>query len=164
MTEEETKPLFTTPGLALVVSQIATINPLTLDSSSKVKEAARGMERCGCGCCLVESNGKIIGIVTERDIVRRVAAKGLSLAKTSVKEIMSSPLIVIDPDASIETACKIMAKNGLRRLPVVGEKGLLGIITITDVARALAEKSSYTDILLNAIARKKNTEPSGIYG
>lgn len=151
-----------TPKLAVVVSQIATINPLTLDSNCSVKEAAEGMERCGCGCCLVESKGKIIGIITERDIVRRIAAKGGSFAKTRVKAIMSSPIIVVEPDATIETACAIMAKHGVRRLPVVGGKGLVGIITITDVARALAEKSNYTDMILNAIARK-SPESRGIY-
>lgn len=138
------------------------INPLTLDSKASVEDAAKGMERCGCGCCLVEEKGKIIGIVTERDIVRRVAAKELPLAKTHVKDIMSSPLIAIDPDSSIEEAASVMAKQGVRRLPVVGGNGLVGIITVSDVARALTEKTKYVDILLRAIARQ-NQSPQGLY-
>ncbi len=148
--------------MPLTVSQIAVINSLTLDSDSTVEDAAKGMERCGCGCCLVESKGKIVGIITERDIVRRVAAKGLSLSVTPVKEIMSSPLVVIDPMASIEEAATIMAKESIRRLPVVGSAGFLGIITVSDVARALAERTKYIDMLLRVVARQ-DSPPKGIY-
>jgi CBS domain-containing protein len=150
------------PRLQLTVSEIAVVNPLTLDSECSIKAAAEGMEKCGCGCCLVEKGGKVVGIITERDIVRRVVAKGLSLTKTKVKNIMSSPLIVVSPTTPIEEASKIMADRNVRRLPVVDDKGLKGIITVTDIARALTEKSNYANVVLDALARR-NRPPTGLY-
>ena len=148
--------------LDLRVGQIMTPNPLTIDLNSDVEKAARGMEKCDCGCCLVESRGKIVGIITERDIVRRVAAKGSSLRKTKVKSMMSTPIVVVAPDATIEEALKAMADNKIKRLAVVDDKGLRGIISITDIAKALAEKTGYTSSLLNALARESRP-PEGLY-
>lgn len=144
------------------VKHIMTRNPLTVEASSTLEAAARGMESCGCGCCLVESQGKIVGIITERDIVRRVASKGLSLKRTKVSSVMTTPIIVINHEATVEEALKIMEKHGIRRLPVVDEEGLVGIISITDVARALAEKAGYTNTLINVLARQFR-EPEGVY-
>ncbi len=146
----------------LRVRQVMRTNPLTIEADSGVEETARGMERCQCGCCLVESGGKIVGIVTERDIVRRVAAKGSSLKETKVSSIMSSPIVVVSPDASVEDALKIMAEHKIKRLPVVGDKGLLGLVSMADVAKLVAEKSGRVNSLINALAAKTEP-PEGVY-
>jgi CBS domain-containing protein len=126
--------------LDLRVKDVMTPSPLTLDAGAKIDEAARGTERCDCGCCLVESKGKVVGIVTERKIVRRVAAKGSSFKATKVRAIMSSPIVAVNPETTVEDALKTMANNKLKRLAVVDEKRLVGIASITDIAKALAKK------------------------
>jgi len=148
--------------LDVKVKDIMTKSPLTVDAKSTIDVAARGMENCGCGCCLVESKGKIVGIITERDIVRRLAARGSQIKKTTVRSVMTSPIVVIDPESTVEQALRIMAENKIRRLPVVSDEGLVGIVTIADIAKALAEKSGYTDSLLNALARQ-SPAPKGVY-
>jgi len=148
--------------LDLRVKQVMTRNPLTVDAESTVDVAASGMESCGCGCCLVESRGKIVGIITERDIVRRVSARMSSPKRVKVKSIMTSKLIAIHPDATVEQALQTMAENKIRRLPVVDRKGLVGVVSIVDIAKALAEKSGYTSSLINAIARQ-SPPPEGLY-
>jgi CBS domain-containing protein len=121
--------------LDLRVKDIMTKNPLTVGPDSSVHSAASGMKKCGCGCCLDESRGKIVGIVTERYIVRRVAAKGAAPARVKVKSIMTTKLMAVKPDATVEEAVRIMGENGIRQLPVVGDEGLVGIISVADVAR-----------------------------
>ncbi len=148
--------------LDLRVKDVMTPSPLTLETSAKIEEAARGMERCDCGCCLVESKGKVVGIITERDIVRRVAAKGTSLKATKVRAIMSSPIVVVNPEMTIEDALRTMASNKIKRLAVVDDKGLVGIVSITDIAKALAKKSGQTNLLLDAITRQSRA-PEGVY-
>jgi CBS domain-containing protein len=146
----------------LRVKDVMTPSPLSLEANAKIEEAARGMERCDCGCCLVESKGKVVGIVTERDIVRRVAAKGSSLKTTRVSAIMSSPIVVVSPEATVEDALKTMANNKIKRLAVVDEKGLVGVVSITDIAKALAKKSGRANLLIDAIA-KQSRAPEGVY-
>jgi CBS domain-containing protein len=120
------------------------------------------MERCDCGCCLVESKGKVVGIVTERDIVRRVAAKGSSLKTTRVRAIMSSPIVVVNPETTVEDALRTMANNKIKRLAVVDEKGLVGIVSITDISKALAKKSGQANLLIDAITGQSRA-PEGVY-
>jgi CBS domain-containing protein len=149
-------------ALDLRVKDVMTPSPLSLDANAKIDEAARGMERCDCGCCLVESKGKVVGIVTERDIVRRVAAKGSPLKATKVRAIMSSPIVVVNPETTVEEALKTMANSKIKRLAVVDEKGLVGIVSITDIAKALAKKSGQANLLIDAITRQSRA-PEGIY-
>jgi membrane protein YqaA with SNARE-associated domain len=92
-----------------------------------------------------------VGIVTERDFVRRVIAKNLPF-ETTVSEIMSKPLITIDPDASLREAAGVMVKHNIRRLPVFKGNKLVGIIVVADFARQLDEKI-ITDEILEAMAR-----------
>ena len=87
-----------------------------------------------------------IGIVTERDIVRRVVAKKLPL-DTKVSEIMSTSLITVDPDASLKEAAKLMSSNKIRRLPVLKQNRLVGIIVAADFVRNLGKESIPEEIL-----------------
>jgi CBS domain-containing protein len=140
-----------------------TKEPFLVDLEHTIKETAKEMDRWGYGSVLVESNGKIVGIVTERDLVRRALTKGGGLSRVKVKSIMSSPLITIKPDVCVEDAAKVMLSNKVRRLPVIGEDGLAGVITATDIARSLAEQQQFSDVLLNAMARAEDQQRV-IYG
>ena len=148
----------------LLVKDIMTQNPVTIDSERTVREAAVAMDRSGVSCVLVttkkDDHDKVIGIVTERDLVRRVLTEG-GASDWSVKSIMSFPLIIVDPDATIEEAAKIMERNKVRRLPVVDQAGLAGVVTVSDLAKALAKQLEYSDAVFNAMARV--SAPKGMY-
>ena len=136
------------------VSDLMAKDPIMVDSERSVRETAITMDRAGHGCLLVTADGKIVGIVTERDLVRRALTKGGIISHTKVKNIMSSPLIVVNPEVSIKEAAKVMAHHKVRRLPVVGSNGLTGLITATDIAKYLAKHSEHSSLFFNAIARK----------
>jgi CBS domain-containing protein len=149
----------------LLVKEIMVRDPVTVDSERTVREAALAMDRSGIGCVLVTSRRdgkeKAIGIVTERDLVRRVLTMEGQISDLRVKNIMSSPLIVVDPSATIEEAASIMERNRVRRLPVVNQDGLVGVVTVTDLARALAKQLEYSESVFNAMARVSS--PEGMY-
>ncbi|RLG51368.1 MAG: hypothetical protein DRN99_08660, partial [Thermoproteota archaeon] len=79
-----------------------------------------------------------VGILTERDILTKAIACDLDICKLKVKEIMSSPLIVVKPDITVEDAIKVMAAKGIRRLPVEEEGEIIGIFTAADLVRLVA--------------------------
>jgi CBS domain-containing protein len=87
-----------------------------------------------------------IGIVTERDIVRRVVAKKLPL-DTKISQIMSQSLITVDADASLKEAARLMSSNKIRRLPVLKQNKLVGIVVASDFVRNLGKKSVSEEIL-----------------
>lgn len=112
---------------------------ITANSDFTVKHAVEIMSRCGIGCLLVTEGEKAVGIVTERDILSRVVAEEKNPGKTFVGEIMSTPMIVIGPEASLEDAVKLMFRHRIKKLPVVEERSggtrLVGLVTLTDIAR-----------------------------
>jgi len=88
------------------------------------------------GCLIVMRRGKAVGIITERDLMKRVIVKSKNPKKTQVREIMTKPLIAGQPDMDLEEATKLMFKMKIKKLPVVEGNGkLAGLITLTDVAR-----------------------------
>ena len=110
---------------------------VTVDESVSVAEAAAKISEKGKGCAIVLSRCKPIGMVTERDITYKVVAKGLNPRKVKVGEIMSTPLVEVDPDADLVTAAKIMDEHKIRRLAVVRKGILYGVISALDIARNL---------------------------
>lgn len=138
----------------LRVKDFMSINPLTIDENASVVEAAKAMAERGVGGCLVEREGKVVGIMTERDVVRKVVAKGLNPSKVKVSEIMSRPIVAVEPDTSIEDAVRVMAERRIRRLAVIEKNVLVGIITISDLAKALTIKSDIINGFVKAITRR----------
>jgi len=138
------------------VKDVMAREPMMIEGNRTVKETAIAMDRSGHGCLLVTTGGRVVGIVTERDLVRRALTKGGAMSRSKIRNIMSAPLIVVDPDASIEQAAKVMAHHKVRRLPVVGKEGLTGLITMTDIAKYFAENAENPSPLLNAIARSNS--------
>jgi CBS domain-containing protein len=145
----------------LRVKDLMTKDPIMVDSERSVRETAITMDRSGHGCLLVTAAGKVVGIITERDLVRRALTKGGRMSRTRVKYIMSSPLIVVNPDVTVEEAAKVMAHHRVRRLPVVGANGLTGMISVTDIAKYLAEQSENAPTIFKAMARSR--EKTKIY-
>lgn len=116
---------------------------LTIEPIQSVLQAAILMTEKGEGSIVVMEGGAVKGIVTERDLLFKVTAKHIDPATLKVAEIMSSPLISIDPQASIREATKIMIDNKIRRLAVITDGALVGMISVWDV----------TQSILNTIAR-----------
>src|SRR5579864_520987 len=117
-----------------LVQNIMKHQVITVDSTVSIKDAAKIMEDTGIGCVIVMDQNIAVGILTERDFVRKVAAHGTPLS-TPVKEVMSSPLIVINPDESVWELAEIMKLSRIHKVPVVRESKLVGIVTTTDLTR-----------------------------
>jgi len=141
------------------VKDLMTKDVLTIDANKTVIEAAVLMSQNEVGDLVVMENNTPVGIITERDFVRRVLAVGKS-ANTRVSEVMSTPLKVIDPEAPIKEAARRMVNKGIRRLAVIKDNKLVGIITVTDFARYLGQKT-FSDDILEAIGRSHFPIPEG---
>ncbi len=139
------------------VSEIMTEAPIdTIEQGLNIQHTANIMKERGRGSLVVLDNRRPVGIITERDIVRRVVAEARDIHETRVKDAMSTPLITIGPEATIEVAAKIMYENGIRRLPVVDNDNLVGIVTSTDFVKYMLKEKK--DSMLMAMARFKYLE------
>ena len=123
------------------VKDIMTTDVVSIGVDNSVFEAAEIMSSCELGCLVILDGDVPVGIVTERDFVRRVVAKKLS-GDTKISEIMSKSLITIDPDASIKEAARVMSRNGIRRLPVLKQNRLVGIVVAADFVEILGKSRS----------------------
>ena len=111
----------------------------TISTEASATEASKTMLTDKVGYIIVLDKGRPVGIVTERDLVLRVTALDKSPKETKVSECMSSPLVTIDPDKSIEEAVETMKKHGFRRLPVVKNNIIYGIFTARDLVNHFDE-------------------------
>ena len=114
-----------------------TTSVVITDESASVAEASMNMRKKGAGYAIILRDGKPFGIVTERDVTWKVAGEGLDPKNVKIAEIMSTPLITIDPDVDLIEAAKIMKHHKIRRLAVTREGTLRGVVTAADVARNL---------------------------
>jgi len=120
----------------LRIGQCMSVGVFTLTADSSVSDAAKLMKKTSIGSVIVMQKGKAKGILTERDIVCKVIAKGLDPKKTKLKKIMSKPLKVIRASDKIETAASALRSNKIKRLPVIDRNGkLVGIVTEGDLLR-----------------------------
>jgi len=117
-----------------LVDSIMKKNVISIDASMTVQDAAKMMDDASIGAIVVLENGIAVGIVTERDLVRRVIAKGKPLT-INVKEIMSSPLIVINPNDSVWELAQLMKVRKIHRVPAVKDNRLVGMVTTSDVVK-----------------------------
>ena len=121
--------------MSLKVEDVMVKEVITIDENSTVKESAEVMNKFEIGCLIAVRKGKAMGIITERDLLKRVIADARDAAKTKVKDIMSSPLVVVEPSTDLEEAVKLMFQMKIKKLPVVDGKRLIGLISLTDIAR-----------------------------
>ena len=117
------------------VVEIMSATPVTISADATVVEAASVMRDREVGSLVVLEDGRPIGIVTERDVVTKVAASNKPFQATNVREIMTSPLVAIHPHQEVAEAAKVMAARKIRRLPVIKEGKLVGMITENDIIR-----------------------------
>lgn len=115
------------------IKEIMTTDVKTISSDNSISEAANIMKTLDIGAVPVVQNNMPIGIVTDRDIIVRGIARGMN-SEDAVSSIMSTDIVTISPDEDVHRAADIMAAKQIRRLPIVQENKLVGIVSIGDMA------------------------------
>lgn len=130
------------------IKDIMTRDVITVDKDTSILDTAKLMEEKNISSVIVAEGGMPVGIVTERDLVRKVIIKDLD-AKSPVSTIMSSPLVTVSKEENISSAAELMMKKKIRRLPVVDKGKLMGIVTETNISttspKAISEFSQTID-------------------
>ena len=116
---------------------------LMIDADASVLEAVKQMVAANVGSLLVTDDGEIAGVVSERDFLRRVADDDGTDSEASVREIMSSPLVVVTPQTSVDECMALMTNRRIRHLPVVDAGEVTGIVSIGDVVKFKSREQSF---------------------
>lgn len=124
--------------MSLQVKDVMVTNIITIEAEATVKNAAELMEKHDIGCLIVINYGNPIGIVTERDMLKKVLLQRRDSGKTKVGNVMSAPLITSHPQTDIREAVRLMNERRIKKLPVLEDGKLIGLISLTDVMRSLA--------------------------
>jgi CBS domain-containing protein len=135
------------------VADVMTAQPTVLEATQTVSDAARAMRDGNIGNVLVTEGDQLVGIVTDRDLVVRVLAEGLDPSRTPLGTVCSRELTTVSPGDAIETAVARMRESAIRRLPVVEDGRLVGILALGDLAVEREPESGLGDI--NAAPRKR---------
>ena len=111
---------------------------------ASVLDAVRLMAERHIGALLVIEEGRLEGIVSERDYARKVVLNGRSSTTTAVREIMSAPVVTIGPDQTVDDAMRLMTSRRIRHLPVTQGRELLGVVSIGDLVKSVIEEQRHT--------------------
>jgi len=129
--------------IMLRVKDVMVTRVVTVDVGVSVRKAVERMNAHEIGCLVVLEKGQFAGILTERDVLRRVVANARNPEEVLVGHVMSKPLTVVDPETSLEEAVKLMFEKRVKKLPVIRTEKLVGLITITDIASTHSEMVKY---------------------
>ncbi len=140
ITQTDLIRVLTSYGMWSDVVEIMNREVVSIQGSATVTEAAKAMASCKISCIVIVEGGDVVGIFTEKDILKKVVALQKDPAQTKVEEVMSSPVMSITPDYSVFSAAKAMQKMHIRRLVVLEDKKLCGIITQTNIFMAIKDK------------------------
>ena len=121
--------------MSLKLADVMVEDVITVEEKATTKKAVELMNKHEIGCIIVVKKGKPAGIVTERDMLKRILLESKDPEKIKVNEIMSKPLIVGKPQMDIEDAVRLMFKRNIKKLPVADEGHLVGLVTLTDLVR-----------------------------
>lgn len=129
--------------MSKMVRDAMTSQPVTIQHSASVKSAAELMARQDIGSLpVVDEHGSLIGMVTDRDIAIRAVAAGRDTDATQVKEILTSATVQVIPEDPLDLALELMAKYQVRRLPVVYDTQLVGVLAQADIAHEAKDKQA----------------------
>jgi|SRR5215210_308843 len=129
--------------MAKTITEVMTANPCAIDAEKPVAYAAQMMKEEDVGLAPIVEGDRLVGTLTDRDIVTRVVAEGRDPQTVTVREVASRDLVTIDPQQDFDEALRLMASNQVRRLPVVEEDGrLVGVVAQADVAREAKDKQT----------------------
>lgn len=122
--------------MSLKLEEVMIRDLISIDAMATAKTAIELMNKHEIGCLVIVEREEPVGIVTERDVLQRVMSKAEDADKIKIGEIMSKPLLVGKPQMDITEAAEIMFKQGIKSLPVVKNKRLVGLVTFTDLIRS----------------------------
>ena len=128
-----------TPVSALIERKGSVVHSVA--STITVYEAVSEMNKNRIGCVVIIDDGRIEGIFTERDVLRRIVGDGIDPKKTKVADVMTRDVVTIPPDTSVEHTMALFAEKSCRHIPVVDNGRLRGLISIGDISRWVAETS-----------------------
>jgi signal-transduction protein with cAMP-binding, CBS, and nucleotidyltransferase domain len=114
-----------------------------IDAEASVLDAVRAMVDANVGALLVTVDGEITGIVTERDYLRRVTLEGREESETAVREIMTSPLVVVTPETPVDECLALITDRRIRHLPVAVDGRVIGIVSIGDLVKFISRQQSF---------------------
>jgi len=126
----------------VMVKEVVKVNSCTL-----VDNAVKMMNKNNIGCLIVEDNGEARGIVTQRDLLEKVLEKAKDPRKLAVSDIMTKKLVVGNPEMEIHEAARLMFKRKIKKLPIVENGKLIGLITLTNIARTISFDQEMMDIV-----------------
>jgi CBS domain-containing protein len=135
------------------IREIMTRNPTILQASNTVAEAARVMRDKGIGDVIVYRNRQLCGIVTDRDLAVRAVSEGQHPAEVTLENVCSREITALSPKDTTDTAVRLMREKALRRLPVVENGKVVGIVSLGDLALHLDPRSALADISAAAANR-----------
>lgn len=138
----------------LSVSDVMSRRLITADVAQTADRLARTMAETNVGCIIITRDNHPVGIVTERDMVVKLIAENAQPSKVIAQDLMSTPLITIPPDKSVELALREMARRRIRRLPVVQGRKLVGLVSDSDLLSVSSELSE----ILRDVIRQNNPE------
>lgn len=114
----------------------------SIHKEATIKQAGQALQKYKIGSLIVDDGSRYIGILTESDLTRRAVAKGLDPNATSVEACMSRSLVTIEEDESLADARSLMKKHGIRHLPVTADATIIGVLSVSDLLRAVEEQKS----------------------
>lgn len=121
--------------MSIEIRSIMVDKVVTTKKDATVKEAVELMNKHEIGCLVVVENEEPVGIITERDLLKRVLAESKETKNMKVEEVMSTPILYVTPNVEVEDAAKLMIQNKIKKLPVVEKGKLRGLVTLTDLLR-----------------------------
>ena len=128
--------------MAKKISDVMSSNPCAIEADKPVAYAAKMMKDEDVGLAPIVEGDRLVGTLTDRDIVTRVVADGKDPQTVSVREVASTDLVTIDPQQDLDDALQLMASHQVRRLPVVEDGRLVGVVAQADVAREGKDKKT----------------------
>jgi CBS domain-containing protein len=140
------------------VREAMTEDPRSIAPSASVVQAAQLMRDDHIGSLPITDGDTLVGMITDRDITTRVVAEAADLGTTSVGDVYSQDLVSVEPDKDLEEALGLMARHQVRRLPVVEDGRLVGIVAQADIALILREDEKKTGELVEAISERSEGE------
>lgn len=137
--------------------EIMTSNIVSVCDNSSIKEAAQKMRDADVGSVPVEENNQLVGILTDRDIVLKSVAEDMNTDQVKCKDIMSGNVITATPDMDVDDVADLMSHNQVKRIPVVENKNVVGMISLKDLSQARTFEDEAGDVLNDITEDSFNT-------
>lgn len=141
----------------MLVEEVMTKDVVTIDCNKTIYDACKIYSQNKVGCLVAMDKNLVVGIITERDMIERVILQDMNPNETKVREIMSSNIKTIHALAPLEKAAQIMKENNFKRLPVILNNKIVGIITQTDLSRTIDAFSDAVEEMVKFYNDSKNS-------